>query len=50
MSRVIPVSDLAQHTPLSLCYTLQNGQVLKDDINGRSVPGIEKLKSLRVII
>jgi hypothetical protein len=43
---VIPVGDLAQHTLLNLCYMLQNGLVLKDDINRRSVPGIEKFKHL----
>lgn len=43
---VIPVGDLAQHTLLNLCYMLQNGLVLKDDINGRSVPGIEKFRHL----
>jgi len=43
---VIPVADLAQHMLLNLCYMLQNGLVLKDDINRRSVPGIEKFKHL----
>lgn len=39
---VIPVGDLAQHVLLGLAYLLQNGQVLTDDLNGRSIPGIEK--------
>ncbi len=43
---VIPVGDLAQHVLLNLCYMLQNGLVLTDDINGRSIPGIEKFKDL----
>ena len=43
---VIPVGDLAQHILLNLCYMLQNGLVLTDDINGRSIPGIEKFKDL----
>jgi hypothetical protein len=43
---VIPVGDLAQHVLLNLCYMLQNGLVLKDDVNGRAVPGIEKFKHL----
>jgi hypothetical protein len=43
---VIPVGDLAQHVLLNLCYMLQNGLVLRDDINGRSVPGIEKFRSI----
>lgn len=39
---VIPVGDLAQHVLLALCYMLQNGIVLFDDINGRAIPGLEK--------
>ncbi|HSK47216.1 MAG TPA: hypothetical protein VLA05_04325 [Coriobacteriia bacterium] len=38
---VIPVGDLAQHALLSLCYLLQNGAVVTDDINGMPIPGIE---------
>jgi hypothetical protein len=37
---VIPVGDLAQHVLLNLCYMLQNGLALYDDINRRAVPGI----------
>src|SRR5690606_35924298 len=43
---VIPVGDLAQHVLLTLCYMLQNGLVLRDDINRRAVPGIERFRSL----
>jgi hypothetical protein len=43
---VIPVGDLAQHVLLNLCYMLQNGLVMTDDINGRSIPGIEKFGNL----
>jgi hypothetical protein len=43
---VIPVGDLAQHVLLTLCYMLQNGLVLTDDINGRAIPGIEKFSQL----
>jgi hypothetical protein len=43
---VMPVGDLAQHVLLNLCYMLQNGFVLTDDINGRSVPGIEKFRNI----
>ncbi|MFZ5447473.1 MAG: hypothetical protein ACOZFS_02395 [Thermodesulfobacteriota bacterium] len=43
---VIPVGDLAQHILLMLCYMLQNGLVLFDDINGRAIPGIEKFKGI----
>lgn len=43
---IIPVGDLAQHVLLNLCYMLQNGLVATDDINGRSVPGIEDFKDI----
>ena len=43
---VIPVGDLAQHVLLNLCYMLQNGLVVKDDINRRSIPGIKTFKDL----
>lgn len=43
---VIPVADVAQHVLLSLCYLLQNGIVIKDDINGRSIPGMERFKGI----
>lgn len=39
---VCPVGDLAQHVLLNICYMLQNGLVLHDDINGRPIPGIER--------
>jgi hypothetical protein len=39
---VIPVGDLAQHVLLNVCYMLQNGLVITDDIHRRPVPGIEK--------
>jgi hypothetical protein len=43
---VIPVGDLAQHVLLNLCYMLENGLVLYDDIHKRSVPGIEQFSAL----
>jgi len=43
---VIPVGDLAQHVLLNLCYMLQNGLVVADNINGKPVPGIEKFGNL----
>src|SRR5690606_28170758 len=39
---VIPVTDLAQHTLLGLCYFLQNGFVLYDNVAGRAIPEIER--------
>ncbi len=43
---VIPVGDLAQHVLLNLCYMLQNGLVLTDDIHRRPIPGIERFQSI----
>jgi hypothetical protein len=43
---VIPVGDLAQHMLLNICYMLQNGLVLHDDINKRSIPGIDDYKDI----
>lgn len=43
---VIPVGDLAQHVLLGLCYMLQNGLVLFDDINRRPIPGINYFDSI----
>lgn len=43
---VIPVADLAQHVLLALCYMLQNGLVLYDDLHRRAVPGIERFGRL----
>ncbi|HHO47978.1 MAG TPA: hypothetical protein ENN06_05945 [Desulfobacteraceae bacterium] len=43
---VIPVGDLSQHVLLNLCYMLQNGLVLYDDINRRAIPGIERFKDI----
>ena len=43
---VIPVGDLSQHVLLTLAYMLQNGLVLYDDINKRSIPGIEQFSTM----
>lgn len=43
---VVPVADLAQHLLLNLCYFLQNGSVVRDDIHDRAIPGIEKFKHI----
>jgi hypothetical protein len=42
----IPVGDLAQHVLLLLCYMLQNGLVLTDDVNKRPIPGIKTYKDI----
>lgn len=43
---VIPVADLAQHVLLALCYMLQNGLVLYDDMHKRAIPGIAQFGEL----
>ncbi|MHC2992546.1 hypothetical protein OB13_13495 [Pontibacter sp. HJ8] len=43
---VIPVADLAQHVLLGLCYMLQNGLVLTDDIHKCAIPGIEQFRHI----
>jgi hypothetical protein len=43
---VIPVGDLSQHVLLALCYMLQNGLVLTDDINKCAIPDIEQFKDI----
>lgn len=43
---IIPVADLSQHVLLALCYMLQNGLVLFDDIHGRPLPGIERFADI----
>jgi hypothetical protein len=41
-----PVGDLAQHTLLNLCFYVQNGFCIYDDIHGRKIPGLEKFPDL----
>ncbi len=43
---IIPVGDLSQHLLLNLCYMLQNGKVIYDDIHKRAVPHISNFKSI----
>ena len=43
---IIPVADLAQHIVLSLCYFVQNGVCIYDDINKRPIPGLERFRHL----
>jgi hypothetical protein len=43
---VIPVGDMAQHALLGICYMLQNGLVIYDDIHKRAIPGIEKFSRM----
>lgn len=43
---IFPVADLAQHSLLSLCYLVQNGACIFDDVNKRSIPGIDRFKEI----
>jgi len=37
---VIPVADIAQHLIAVLCFLVQNGYALYDDVNRREIPGL----------
>ena len=39
---VIPVADVSQHLLLGLCYMLQNGLVLYDDVHRQAIPRIDR--------
>lgn len=43
---LIPVADLAQHHLLGLCYLVQSGACIYDDIANKPIAGLEKFKSL----
>jgi hypothetical protein len=43
---VIPVADVAQHAIAGLCFLLQNGYVVYDDVNDRRIPEIERFGHL----
>src|SRR3712207_2200550 len=43
---LIPVGDIAQHMIAVLCFMVQNGYVLYDDINGEQLPGLERFSHL----
>lgn len=43
---VIPVGNLSEHLLLNLCYMLQNGKVIYDDIHKRPIPGITHFHSM----
>ncbi|HLH67116.1 MAG TPA: hypothetical protein VKV27_15595 [Solirubrobacteraceae bacterium] len=42
----IPIADIAQHHIANLCFFTQNGYCIYDDINRRSIPGIERFSGL----
>jgi hypothetical protein len=43
---IIPVADLAQHMILVLCYLVQNGACLFDDVNGQPIPAMGKFRTV----
>lgn len=43
---IIPVADLAQHHIAVLCYLVQNGACIFDDINRAEIPGLERFSAL----
>ncbi|MDM9383903.1 hypothetical protein QUB80_24795 [Chlorogloeopsis sp. ULAP01] len=43
---IIPVSDIAQHMIANLCFLVQNGYCIYDDVNHEQIPGLEKFKHL----
>lgn len=43
---IIPVADLAQHIVLALCYLVQNGACIYDDVNNQPIPGLDRFKNI----
>jgi hypothetical protein len=43
---VIPVADIAQHTIAGLCFLVQNGIAIHDDVHGSPIPGIDRFAHL----
>jgi hypothetical protein len=43
---VIPVADIAQHLIAILCFFVQNGYAVYDDVNDRKIPGLEEFSGL----
>lgn len=43
---VIPVADLAQQAIAGLCFLVQNGYSIYDDVNHRAIPGMEAFGGL----
>jgi hypothetical protein len=43
---VIPVADIAQHLIAILCFFVQNGLGIYDDVNARQIPGLNEFGSL----
>jgi hypothetical protein len=43
---VIPVADIAQHLIAILCFFVQNGYAIYDDVNNQKIPGLEEFSGL----
>jgi hypothetical protein len=43
---VIPVADIAQHLIAILCFFVQNGYAIYDDVHNRKIPGLEEFSGL----
>ena len=43
---VIPVADIAQHMIAILCFFVQNGYAVYDDVNGRKIDGLDEFSDL----
>jgi hypothetical protein len=43
---VIPVADIAQHLIAILCFFVQNGYAIYDDVNDRKIAGLEEFGGL----
>jgi len=43
---LMPVADLAQHAVAGLCFLVQNGYVLFDDVHAEPIPGLEPFREI----
>jgi hypothetical protein len=43
---VIPVGDVAQHTIANLCFYVQNGFCVYDDVSGKPIEGMERFRDI----
>ncbi|BAC90685.1 hypothetical protein [Gloeobacter violaceus] len=43
---LVPVGDIAQHLIAILCFLVQNGYGIHDDVNREQIPGLERFKHL----
>jgi hypothetical protein len=43
---LIPVADIAQHAIAGLCFLVQNGYCIYDDVNREKIPGLERFRGL----